>query len=123
MYMYSITCPLLLITSHVAILYLPINLFCPLYTALILTSDNFHLFFPPSLPPLPFQSHNCLVAVFKTPTWRHLYHVFTYIYSLLIEKDIYECRNISNKFPCICEISFFGKSFPFLFPFFVLVKH
>ena len=51
------------------------------------------------------------------------YHVFTYMYSLLIEKDILDRRNISNKFPCVCvcfssrDLFIFGKSFPFLFPF------
>ena len=35
------------------ILFSPINLFCPLDTALISTSDNFHLIFPP-----PFLSRN-----------------------------------------------------------------
>jgi len=33
---------------------------------------------------------------------RHLYRVFTYIYSLLIEKDIRDRQNISNKFPGVC---------------------
>jgi hypothetical protein len=28
--------------------------------------------------------------------------VFTYIYSLLIEKDICDRQNIPNKFPCVC---------------------
>ena len=37
----------------------------------------------------------------KTFMWCHLYHVFTYIYSLLIEKDICVCRNISVKLPCV----------------------
>ena len=27
--------------------------------------------------------------------------MFTYIYSLLIEKDICDCRNVSIKFPCV----------------------
>jgi hypothetical protein len=39
----------------------------------------------------------------KTLTWRHLYCVFTYIYSLMIEKDICDRWNISNKFLCVCE--------------------
>ena len=56
-------------------------------------------------------------------TWHHLYCVFTYI-SLLIEKDLCECQNVSAKFLCVLfsafnlETSsfffFFGKSFPFL---------
>ena len=31
-----------------------------------------------------------------------LYCVFTYIYSLLIKKDICDRQNISIKFPCVC---------------------
>ena len=34
-------------------------------------------------------------------TWCHLYCVFTYIYSLLIEKDIYDCWNVLVKLPCV----------------------
>ena len=34
--------------------------------------------------------------------WHRHYHVFTYIYSLLIEKDICDHWNISFKFPCVC---------------------
>ena len=30
-------------------------------------------------------------------TWHHLYYMFTYIYSLLIEKDIYDSQNVSVK--------------------------
>ena len=36
--------------------------------------------------------------------WRHLYRVLTYIYSLLIEKDICDCRKVSVKLLC-SEIS------------------
>ena len=50
--------------------------------------------------------------------------VFTYIYSLLIEKDLRESKNVSVKFPCVYfgpliqgSLSFFGKSFRFLFLF------
>ena len=31
-----------------------------------------------------------------------LYHVFTYIYSLLIKKYICDCRNVSIKLLCVC---------------------
>jgi hypothetical protein len=34
----------------------------------------------------------------KKATWRHLYCRFKYIYSVLIEKDLYECRDVSVKF-------------------------
>ena len=30
----------------------------------------------------------------------HLYCVFTYIYSLMIKKDLCEYQNVSVKFPC-----------------------
>ena len=56
-----------------------------------------------------------------TQTYESLIEKFhTYIYSLLIEKDIYECWNISIKLSCVCAFrpeisSFFGKGFPFLF--------
>ena len=65
MYVYSITSPLILMTSPAAILNLPINSFCPLDTALILSSDNFLLNIPPSLPlsqPLVASLKNSLVT-------------------------------------------------------------
>ena len=37
----------------------------------------------------------------KTLYWRHLCHAFTYVHSLLIEKDGCARRNISLKFPCV----------------------
>ena len=37
----------------------------------------------------------------KTLTWPCLYCMFTYIYSLLIKKDICDCQNISIKLPCV----------------------
>ena len=48
----------------------------------------------------------------------HVYSVFTHIYSLLIEKDTWDCRNISIKLSCVylclsSEISsFFRQEFP-----------
>ena len=36
-----------------------------------------------------------------TVPWCCLSHVFTYIYSLLIEKDIYDCQNVSVKLPYV----------------------
>ena len=83
-------------------------------TAMVLTSDNFHLIFPP-----PFLSRNPLVAFFKTLRWRRHYRVFRYIYFLLIEKCICNRRDISSFRVFVCEfypeISFFGKSFAFSF--------
>ena len=35
------------------------------------------------------------------PTRRHLYCVFTYISSLLIEKDICDCRNVPINRDCL----------------------
>ena len=56
--------------------------------------------------------------------WRRLYHVFTYISSLMIDKDICDRRNVSIKLPCVCVcfssgdlFIFIGKSFLF-FPYF-----
>ena len=47
---------------------------------------------------------------------RSPYHVFTYIYSLLIEKGICDRKNVSSLCVFHLEISsFFCKSFPFLF--------
>ena len=52
----------------------------------------------------------------KTLTWRHHYHMFTYICSLLIEKDICDCQNISSF--CVSFIRrsrhFSVKVFPFI---------
>ena len=95
---------------------------CPPDVALILTSDDSLSLLPPSLPFFLFLS---LVALTQNcHMCSHLYCVFTYIYSLLIEKDLHECRNISVKFPCallvyLCLLSgdfliFFSKSIPFL---------
>ena len=36
----------------------------------------------------------------ETVTWLSLYGLFTYIYSLLIDKDLYESQNVSIKFSC-----------------------
>ena len=121
MYVYSIIYLLILITSPTTILNF-INLLCPLDTALVLTSDDFHSIFPPSPPLLPpSRLVPPLVVLFRTLTWRRLYHVFTYIYSLLIEKYICDCQNISIKLPCVCfvlnSLHFFNKEYPLSFPF------
>ena len=57
--------------------------------------------------------------MYVTVTWSRLYCVFTYIYSLLIEKDIFDCRNVPGKLPCVyLYLSswdlFFSVSFLFL---------
>ena len=46
-------------------------------------------------------------------TWRHFYSVSTYTYSLLIEKDIYDCWNVSVKLPCIYVCLSSGDLFSF----------
>ena len=112
MYMYFIIYPLILITSPTAILNLPINLLCPLDTALVLTSDDFHSIFPPLLP-LSCLSHTLWWHFSKAVTWQHLYHVFTYIYFLLIKKDICDWRNVSVNFPCVCVCLSSGDLFIF----------
>jgi hypothetical protein len=45
--------------------------------------------------------------------WNHLYNVFTYIYSLMIEKDICDCQNISIKLLCVYLCLSFGDLFVF----------
>ena len=70
---------------------------------MVLIPDDFHSIFPPSPPLLPLSSlASTLVALLRNYTRRRLYHVFTYIYSILIEKDICDRRNISVKLPCVC---------------------
>ena len=127
MYVYYITQSLILIPSPATILNSHINSFCPLDTTLVLTSANFHSIFPPYHPLLPVHCPPWWL-LFETVTWRHLYCIFTHIYSLLIEKDICYCRNVSVKLPCVylCLSSgdvftFSGKSFLILFLF--LNKH
>ena len=46
--------------------------------------------------------------------WCHLYRVFTYIYSLLIEKDICDCWNISIMLACVYVCLSSGDLFIFL---------
>ena len=89
---------------------------------LVLTLDNFHVIFPLFLPfPVP---HPPRWFLFETVTWQHLYCVFTYIYSLLIEKEtsvIVETYQLSSV--CLLELfiqrslHFFDKSFLFQFLF------
>ena len=117
MNMYSITYPLITFTT--AILNLPINSFCPLDTALVLTSDDFHSNFLPSIPSSLTPSCG---RFSKTLMWCRLYHVFTYIYSLLTKKDICDHWNVSVKLLYVyVRLSyrehFFGKIFSFLFLF------
>ena len=49
-----------------------------------------------------------------------IFTVFSHVFSLMVEKDICDCGNISVKLPCVCvpyirrSLYFFGKSFFFL---------
>ena len=106
MYVYSITCPLILTSSPTAILNLPSYSFCLLDTALVLTSDNVLLNFSPSIPcnPLMAPFKNSLV----TPSLS---------YVLLIEKDGCDRWNISIKFPCVCMCLSYGDCFNFWYEF------
>jgi hypothetical protein len=78
----------------------PINSFHSLDTALVLTSNIFHLIFSSILYTPPFFVFLPWWLLLETVTWCHHYSVFTYIYSLVIEKDLCEYRNISVKFLC-----------------------
>ena len=49
-----------------------------------------------------FDDHRCLS------------HVFMYIYSLLIEKDICDRQNVLIKLPCVCVCLLSGNLFIFL---------
>ena len=61
-------------------------------------------------------------------TGTHLCRVFTYIRSLLIEKDGCDHQNISIKFPCVCvclsysDLFNFWKEFSLSFPLFCVIK-
>ena len=89
--------PLILIISPANILNSPINSICPLVTALLIISINF------SLHPLysPFFPFLHLLALTRNFTWQHLYCLFTYIYSPLIDKELCEYWDASYVFPCV----------------------
>ena len=95
------------------------KMLCPLDTAMVLTSDNFHLIFPPSPPLLsPSSFAMPMVAFFsKTLLCCHLYLVFTYIYSILIEKETCDRWNISNKFLSVFVCLSSGDLFIFQYEF------
>ena len=117
MYIYFITCAPILILSPTAILDLPINLLCPLDTALVLPSDSFHSISPPSLP-LLLSSHSFpWWLLLETVMWLHLYSVFTYIYSLLIEKDHMRVKMYQLNFHVLIWFTFAPN--PDIFSFFV----
>ena len=74
-----------------------------------------------------------VVCITKHNLWYYaskiwnIYCVFTYIYSLLIKKDICDHWNISVSFHCLCmsfirrSLHFFSKSFFFLFLLFCVI--
>ena len=127
MYMYSITYPLILITSPATILNLPINLFCPLDSALVLTSDNFHSIF--SLHPLhSFLSCNSPSGTFPKLSHGAIFtmcsHTFTLFWSRKTPVIVKIFQLSFHVFVCAFrpEIpSFFSKSFLFLFLFFYYI--
>ena len=92
-YMYSITYLLILITSPTAILNSPINSFCPLDTALVLTSDDFRSIFLLSHHSSPFLS--CILSDGSFPKLSPV-AVFT------VCLHTFTRQNISIKLPCIC---------------------
>ena len=105
MYVYCITCPLILTISLATILNFHTDSFCPLDTALALTSDNRLLNFPPSIP-------------LGTPWW-HLSKTLvmpslsSYIRSLLIEKDGRVHLNILILIQCVFMCLSYGDLFNF----------
>ena len=81
----------------------------------VLTSDDFHSIFPPSPPLLPLPVlHPLWWHISESITWCHLNHVFTYIYCLVIEKDICDSQNVSVKFQCVYVCLSLGDLFIFL---------
>ena len=69
-------------------------------------------FFPHPLHSSPFLSRTHSGGTFSNSHVVPSLHVFTYIYSLLIEKDICDCRNVSIKLSCVC-VSLLPENFIF----------
>ena len=131
-YVYFIINRPMLITCSAVILKSPLNSFYPLYTALVLTSSNLHSI-PPSHPPFLISSCFFPCRFYSKLPHGAIFTVFTYIYSLLIEKDLCEYRNLSVKFPYVvlcfffCDfirrpLHFIGKICLFLFLLFDFLK-
>ena len=91
---------LTLIKSPTIILNLPINSLYPPDIALVSTSDNSLPLFALLPPPHPLSCFLPWWLFFKTLMWHHLYCEFTYVHTLLIDKDLCEHPNISINFPC-----------------------
>ena len=114
--------PPILITSPATVFNLPINSFCPLDIALVLTSDDIHWIFPPS-PPLLLSCGSFSSGSYSKISSGAIFTPRSQILSRLIDKDLSESQNSSVKFPRALsafhlETSFFRQDFSFLFLFF-----
>ena len=92
-----------------AILNLPINSFCHLDTALVLTSGDFHSIFTP--PPSCLTPS--LVALFQNS---HMAPSLPYVHIHLppsYQEDICDHQNVSVKLPCVCVCLLSGDLFIF----------
>ena len=81
---------LILITSPTTILNSPINWFCPLDTALVLTSDDFHWIFPPSPPLFPLS---CLAPTL-VPLFQNCY-LTPYLLFADQERDLWSLKHFN----------------------------
>ena len=121
MYIYSITCPLILTISPAAILNLHTNSFCPLDIALALTSHNLLLNFSPSIPFATLWWHlsktllkpslSCAHINLLSPDWERWQCPLKY----------FEFDSVCV-FECVSSVisSIFGKSSHFPFRYYVL---
>ena len=75
------------------------------------------VYFMPQYTPNKEVPHLTRWLLFETVMCRHLFCVFTYIYSVVIDKDICGCRNVSVKFPCVYLCLSSGDLFIFSFNF------
>ena len=90
----------------------------------VTTFIYFAIIFPPTLHPSPLPVSQPPGGIFQNRSCGcHLYHMFTYIYSLLIEIGICNQQNISSFYVFVFMCTFvwrslhFLASFPFLFLF------
>ena len=117
---YSITCPLILITSPTAILNFPINSFCPQHSPGInLRSFNF----PSILSPLPFLQppDGTFQKLLHSAIFTVCSHTFT-LFWLRKTSVIIEIYQMSFCVPFLRRSLHFSVwVFPFFFPFFVLI--
>ena len=102
-YMYSITCPLILITLPAAILNLPINFFCPQDTALVLTSDNLHLIFPLTPHPSPLPVSQPPDDTFQKHPHEAIFTVFSHTFTLFWSRMASVIAEIFQVSVCLCS--------------------